>query len=181
MKPATFLLACSLLIGSTAAAQENEKNESEFIKPTIDLGCVVSDIDESMRFYTEALGFKAAGGFEVAAEFATNAGLTDNRMLNVKILTLGEGESATKLKLMQVEGGSAKADNDHIHSTLGFSYITIFVNSTDSALKRLKKAGVKPIAKGPIALPASLDATMALTVVRDPDGNLIELVGPKPK
>lgn len=181
MKFTICLIAVSLLIGNQATAQDNKTKDSEFIKSTIDLGCVVHDIDASMRFYTEALGFKSAGGFKVNAEFATDSGLTNKKPLNVQILTLGEGESATKLKLMQVEGGGAEAANEHIHSTLGFSYITIFVKSTDAAMARLKKAGVKPIAKGPIVLPASLDATMALTVVRDPDGNLIELVGPKPK
>jgi hypothetical protein len=44
----------------------------------------------------------------------------------------------------------------------------------------LAKLGVKPIAKSPVLLPESLvPGKMYLTVVRDPDGNLVELIGPK--
>jgi len=117
----------------------------------------------------------------VPGDFAKESGLTDSKILNIKFLTLGgaDGEEATKLKLMQVEGSGGQADQTHIDSTLGFSYITVFVKSTDAALARLKKAGVKPIARGPATLPASLDPSLALTIVRDPDGNFVELVGPK--
>ena len=182
MKSKILLLSAATLICCLfATAQETEKAQSEFLKPTIDLGCVVSDIDASLKFYTEAIGFKEAGAFEVSPEFATDSGLTDNKKLEVKILTLGEGPGATGLKLMQVDGTSAKSNNQYINSTLGFSYITIMVSSTDDAVARLKKAGVKPIAKGPVTLPDSLDPSLALTIVRDPDGNMIELVGPKPK
>ena len=52
--------------------------------------------------------------------------------------------------------------------------------STDDALARLQKAGVKPIAEGPAILPKNLNRDLSLTIVRDPDGNLVELVGPKP-
>lgn len=169
-------LACCLL----ASAQDAAPTASEFSKPTIDLGCVVSNIDASVKFYTEAIGFKEAGTFEVDPAFATASGLTDGKKLEVRILSLGEGPGATGLKLMQIEGTPAKPNNRYIDSTLGFSYITIMVRSTDEALARLTKAGVKPIAQGPVVLPNSLDPSLALTIVRDPDGNLIELVGPKP-
>ena len=163
---------------TTASLADHHK--SSFSKPTIDLGTVVSDLDASVKFYTEAIGFQVAGGFAVAADFAKDAGLTDSKALDIKVLTLGEGEGATKLKLMQVGCKGAKAKNDYIDTTLGFSYITIFIKSTDDAMARLKKSGVKPIAKGPATLPENLDPSLALTIVRDPDGNFVELVGPKP-
>ena len=53
-------------------------------------------------------------------------------------------------------------------------------NRAKAAARRLKKAGVKPIAKGPVTLPKNLNPEWSLTIVRDPDGNLVELVGPKP-
>jgi len=164
------------------AFSDNHESE-EFIEPTIDIGCVVSDIDASVKFYTEAIGFKVAGGFKVPGDFAESSGLTKGKELDIEFLTLGgaEGEEATKLKLMQVKGSGGKADQSHIDSTLGFSYITIFVKDTDKAMARLKRAGVKPIAKGPVTLPKNLDPSLSLTIVRDPDGNFVELVGPKPK
>lgn len=141
----------------------------------------MSDIENSLKFYKEAIGFREVPGFGVPGDFAKDVGLTDGAALEIKVLVLGEGDGATKLKLMQLPGvESKKSDNRHIHSQLGFSYLTIVVKSTDDALARLAKAGVEPIAKGPLALPANLNPELALTIVRDPDGNLVELVGPKP-
>jgi len=98
--------------------------------------------------------------------------------LAVRVFVLGEGEAATKLKLMQVEGATPKpADNAFIHSQLGFSYLTVYVDDTAATLERCAKADVKPIAKGPIQIGAG-DSAPYLSIVRDPDGNLIELIGP---
>lgn len=173
----SFTFVISLLVCQSVFAQD-ASSESEFASPTIAIGCVVSDIDASVKFYTEAIGFKEAKGFQVDADFATDSGLTNQKSLDVKVLKLGEGPGATQLKLMQVEGGSAKPANDFINTTLGFSYLTIVVKSTDAAMERLKKYGAKPLAKGPIALAAN--PKLALTLVRDPDGNFVELIGPTP-
>lgn len=189
MKTQRILLiaAATATLSALAIADHHLKGEgeaakkSDFITNTIDIGCVVSDIEKSVKFYTEAVGFTEVKGFSVPADFATESGLTANKKLDIRVLTLGEGPGATKLKLMQIEGGgNKKADHAHIDTTLGFSYITIVVKSTDDALARLTKAGVKPIADGPVVLPANLDPALSLTIVRDPDGNLVELVGPKP-
>lgn len=153
---------------------------SEFARSTIDLGVVVSDIEKAAAFYTESIGFRELEGFNVDAGFATDTGLTDNQPLSIRVFVLGEDESATKLKLMQVPGvTSAKNKTDSIHAQLGFSYITVFVNDTNAAMERLKKTGVKPLAKGPVALPKGFPEGVFLTVVQDPDGNFVELVGPK--
>jgi hypothetical protein len=53
------------------------------------------------------------------------------------------------------------------------------VNDTTAALERLAKLGVKPLAKSPVTLPESLAPGMTLTCVRDPDGNIVELLGPR--
>jgi catechol 2,3-dioxygenase-like lactoylglutathione lyase family enzyme len=169
--------ALMLLAAGRAAAAEAK---SEFARTTIDLGVVVSDVAKSVKFYTDAIGFAEAPGFSVPADFCADAGLTDSHKLDIRVLVLGEGDSATKLKLMQVPSASSKkTDNAYIHSQLGYRYLTIYVADTDAALERLKKAGVKPVAKGPVPLPPGFPAGMALVVVRDPDGNLIELIGPK--
>lgn len=91
------LVACSAL--PCLAAEP-----AAFPRTTIDLGCVVSDLDASVRFYTEGIGFRTLPGFSVEAPLAADAGLTDAKRLDVTVLVLGEGEQATRLKLMQVEG-----------------------------------------------------------------------------
>jgi catechol 2,3-dioxygenase-like lactoylglutathione lyase family enzyme len=100
--------------------------------------------------------------------------------LSVRVLVLGDGPEATKLKLMQVAGTSPRTgDTEFIHSHTGFRYLTIMVDDTGAAVERLAKLGVKPLAKSPMALPESLAPGMYLTCVRDPDGNIVELLGPR--
>jgi lactoylglutathione lyase len=170
-------LLAILVVSSTVHGAE----PGSFPSATIDLGTVVSDLPKSVRFYTEGIGFTELSGFDVPAEVATAAGLTDSKPLSIKVLTLGDGAGATKLKLMEVAGTSPReGDSEFIHSHTGFRYLTIMVADTTVALERLAKIGVKPIAKSPVLLPESLvPGKMYLTVVRDPDGNPVELIGPR--
>lgn len=167
-----------ILIGSIVTTGAAEKS-GEFASTTIDLGMVVSDLEASAKFYKEVIGFTEAPGFSVPADFCADAGLTDAKQLDIRVFVLGDSSSATKLKLMELpDVASKKSDNRFIHSQLGYSYLTIYVADADAAQSRLKKAGIRPLAKGPVPLPAGLPAGMTLAVVRDPDGNLIELIGP---
>ena len=174
---APLLFAFSLLPWLPAAEPQAD---SAFARTTIDLGTVVSDLEASVRFYTEVVGFQEVAGFEVPAAIATDAGLTDGKPLSIRVLVLGSGPEATKLKLMQVQGTTPRAgDTEFIHSHTGFRYLTIFVRDTDAALARLAKHGVKTLAKSPVTLPDSIAPGLFLTCIRDPDGNIVELVGPK--
>lgn len=171
----------AVLATAAAASLATAEEPAAFPRTTIDLGTVVSDLDASVRFYTEGVGFKQLKGFQVAAELAGAAGLTDNKPLNVRVLVLGDGPTATKLKLMQVAGTQPRTgDNAFIHSHTGFRYLTIMVADTAAALARLETLGVKPLAQSPVSLPQNLAPGMSLTCVKDPDGNLVELIGPTP-
>ena len=152
----------------------------DFPRLTIDLGTVVSDINTSVAFYTDGIGFRAVKGFDVGADVAQAAGLTDGKPVSIRVLVLGVGPDATKLKLMQVAGTSPRGgDNQFIHSHTGVRYLTIMVADIDAAVSRLKAIGVEPLAQSPVQLPESLGPGLSLLCVRDPDGNIVELVGPK--
>jgi catechol 2,3-dioxygenase-like lactoylglutathione lyase family enzyme len=162
-------------------AAETAAAQAEFNQPTIDVGCFVSDPDASVKFYTEAIGFKEVGSFSVPGAFCKETGLTDGQPLNnIRVLSLGEGTAATKLKLSSIPGHTAKTGaTKNVAAQYGFRYLTIHVADTNAALARLKKAGVKPLGNGPGAIPADIAEGAFLTCVKDPDGNIVELVGPK--
>lgn len=111
---------------------------------------------------------------------AGDAGLTAGKPFKVRVLVLEDAPTATKLKLIEMpQSKSKKNDNEYIDSELGYRYLTIYVNDMNAAAERLKRAGAKPIAKGPIPLPKGFPEGVFLALIRDPDGNLIELAGPK--
>jgi lactoylglutathione lyase len=155
--------------------------DSPFTGTTIDIGMVVSDVARSQKFYEEAVGFAKVGGFTVPVEMGADSGLSDDQPFDVTMLTLGgAGETATKLKLMQFHRKpGARQDLRFVHSTLGVSYLTIHVRDLHAAVERAGKAGVKPIAKGITAVPFA--AGVGIALIRDPDGNFVELVGPMAK
>lgn len=160
-------------------ANQKVQSDSNFASQTIDLGMVVSDIEKSLKFYKDVLGFTETTGFKVPGQFGLDTGLANNHELDVHVLVLGQGETATKLKLMQFKSApGARVDNTFIHSSYGFRYLTIPVKNLNLAVENAAKAGGKPIAKCPVLLPAGFPAGLALANYRDPDGNLIELVGP---
>jgi len=127
--------------------------------------------------------FAAAPAFRPlpdSADIAAAAGLTADKPLSIRVLALGDGPQATKLKLMEVADTKPRTgDVEFIHSHTGFRYLTLLVTDMEATLARLKQAGVKPLGKSPVPLPAELlpPGGFFLTVVRDPDGNLVELIG----
>ena len=183
MKSLTRSLAavavCATAFALGVSANQQTAPETNFASEVIDLGMVVSDLDKSLKFYKDVIGFEEADGFKVPGQFALDTGLANNLGLDVHVLVLGKGEKATKLKLMQFKTSpGARVDNTFIHSSYGFRYLTIAVKDVNAAVARAEKAGAKPIAKCPVPLPEGLPAGLALANYRDPDGNLVELVGP---
>lgn len=172
-----LLLSSLFLLASFAASAEN------FSSQTIDLGVVVSDIDKSLTFYKEVVGFSEIDGFEVKGDFPKQVGLTDGTPLKIHVLVLGDEEKATKLKLMEVSSPKPARNikQPYIHTLTGFSYLTIFVKDVDLVLKNAKQKGYKPYAKSPQTLPDGLPQDICLLMLKDPDGNFVEIVGPNTK
>ena len=166
-------LAASIFLAGAAGRSGAKGN---FARTTIDFGIVVSDVEKAAQFYTEALGFTEVPGFDVSKEMGGDSGLSNYQAFHVRVLVLGDEASATKIKIMEFpKAPGKKIDNQFIHSSLGYSYLTIFVSDTTAAVERAKKAGVLPV-KEPYQLGGGNNY---LTLLRDPDGNIIELVGPK--
>jgi len=139
-----------------------------------------ADFDKNRK--TRAFPMKPAGcavcpsSRPPAPSLASDAGLSDNKPLHVHVLVQGKEKTATRLKLMQFKNAPGKkVDNAYLHSSYGISYLSVFVTDITSTLERAARHGVRPVAKGPVAI----GGKRFLAIVRDPDGNLIELIGPK--
>lgn len=168
-------LSSVVLVGVTAFAQEAAEKKPVFSKSTFDLGIVVSDLDKAAKFYKDVVGMTEVKGFTAPANVATSFGLTDNQPVVVRRFVLSDVKDVPSLKLMAFpDAPGAKPDQRFIHSTIGFSYLTLFVNDMDAAVDRAKKGKVKLLGQ----TPANIGGNNLLTVIKDPDGNFIELIGP---
>ena len=180
----SLLLSMLLLLPAALFSKDGDaKPAGPFASQTIDLGVVVSDLGKSLAFYKDVVGFSEVEGFKVGGDFPKLVGLTDGAPLAIHVLVLGKDETATKLKIMQVKGQkpSRVIKQKFIHTATGFSYLTIFVTDVDAVLERAKKAGLKPYAKSPQRLPEGLPQDVCLLMLKDPDGNFVEIVGPLTK
>jgi catechol 2,3-dioxygenase-like lactoylglutathione lyase family enzyme len=137
---------------------------------------VVKDAARTAKFFTNAIGFTEVKGFSVTPELGRKIGLVDGHAVDVRVFVLGEGDLATRIKVLAFPQAPGKsADQAFIHSTLGFKYLTLYVKDIDRALERLKAEKVECLG----ATPLDLGGGTFIIVVRDPDGNFVELIGPR--
>lgn len=122
-------------------------------KSALDVGVVVSDLSASLQFYSALLGLEIAG--EIDLPFG-------------KLVRLAYGDSFLKLLSPPLKPG---AETSTLTGRAGIQYITFQISNIDEA-----NAGV--IAQGiPVDMPLQeLIPGLKVLMVRDPDGNIIELI-----
>jgi lactoylglutathione lyase len=170
------LLLLVIAIHLTTGAPVARAAESEFSKPIIDIGIVVKDSDRTARFLTNVIGFKEVRGFPVSSDLVKKIGLIDSHATQVRVFVLEEVEQATRIKLLSFpEDPGKQPDQAHIHSTLGIRYLTLYVKDLNPVLERAKKACVAALGETPV----EVGTGTWLLAVKDPDGNFIEVIGPR--
>lgn len=155
-----------------------QDSATEFSKGTIDIGIVVSDANQTAAFLTNAIGFKEVKGFSASAELGKKIGLMDGHGTDVRVFLLTEGDQSTRIKILSFPKAKAKKpDQKTIHATLGMRYLTLYVKDMNRAVERLRAANVKLQGQTPL----ELGGGTYIAVVKDPDGNFLELIGPMKK
>ena len=152
----------------------NLSAQSEFAGNLIGVGIVVSDMEKSLDFYLNVIGMKKVGEFEVNEEFGKSSGLTNGLAFHVDVLKLEESDDGNQWKLMSFGKDASHPMPKYIHDDTGVQYVTIMVTSLKPFLERIKKHKIKLMGDTPI--PLGEDNHFVL--VQDPDGTIIELIGP---
>lgn len=136
----------------------------------------VSDIDRSVRFYTETLGMTAGRRWErIGPEIAAIVGVDGARL---KMATVHLGDFT--LELIQYAGGGAAPINPKINQP-GTAHIGFRVADLDAACLRLRSLGVRfygtPASLPPPGSPPGrLPPPGARAVyLADPDGITVEI------
>ncbi|MEJ5227790.1 VOC family protein [Thermodesulfovibrio sp.] len=139
------------------------------IKNIRHIGIVVSNLELSLHFYSDLLGFKVVKKMEESGEYIDNI----SSLKNVKITTV---------KMAAPDGNLVELLYYHSHQRAtilhreiwqtGISHIAFSVDDIEQEYNRLSAAGVT--FNSPPQL--STDGYAKVTFCRDPDGNFIELV-----
>jgi len=148
--------------------------QSEFSSGLIGVGVVTKDITKSLDFYLNVIGMTKVGEFDVDENFGEISGLTKGIAFHVDVLKLQDSPEANQWKLMSFKKEGSHPMPKYIHDDTGMQYITISVNSLDPVLKRIKENNVKLMGETPVPL----GEKDHFVLVQDPDGTIIELIGP---
>lgn len=133
-------------------------------------GIVVGNLDRSLHFYCDLLGFKVVRKIDETGLHMDNLlGLKNVRVTTVK-MTADEGGAMLELLVFEaprpLEGGRREIN------TIGLSHIAFQVDDVDEVYRRLSDAGV--VFNSPPQL--SPDGFSKLAFCRDPDGTFVEFV-----
>jgi catechol 2,3-dioxygenase-like lactoylglutathione lyase family enzyme len=163
------VVLAALLSAATAAAAGVEVRAVESV------GITVGDMERSLRFFTEVLGFEKVSDAEVAgADYERLQGVFGIRM---RVVGLRLGEELLELtEYLAPKGRPVPLDsrgNDR-----WFQHVAIVVRDMDQAYRRLRQHGVGHASTGPQRLPDWNPNAGGIEAFyfRDPDGHYLELI-----
>lgn len=148
--------------------------QSEFSSGLIGVGVVTKDINKSLDFYLNVIGMTKVSEFDVDEGFSKISGLTGGIAFHVDVLKLMDSPDANQWKLMSFKREGSHPMPKYIQDDTGMQYITINVNSLAPVLERIAKHKVKLLGETPVPL----GEKDHFVLVQDPDGTIIELIGP---
>jgi catechol 2,3-dioxygenase-like lactoylglutathione lyase family enzyme len=139
------------------------------------VGITVKEMDRSLKFYTEVLGFKKISDNEYTGEsFEKLQGVFG---LNIRVARLQLGDEFIELTDYLTTGGRSIPE-DAKSNDLFFQHIAIVVSDMDKAYQQVKKYNVEYVSTSPQTLPKSIPAAEGIKAFyfHDPDNHNLELI-----
>jgi catechol 2,3-dioxygenase-like lactoylglutathione lyase family enzyme len=134
------------------------------------IGICVSDLERSLRFYRDVLGFRPRNELAVRGEPADTLLRLKDVDLRARYL---EREGVCIELLHYASPGHAGDGAPRAMNALGLTHLSLRVDDLEGFLPRLAEAGATVLSETRIDIP---QARTRAIFVADPDGTLIELV-----
>lgn len=159
-----FLLTAGCSIQSEAQVKEVDA-----------IGITVSDLNRSVDFYTQVLGFQKVSEYEGWGEESEQ--LAGQFGIHFKTARLQLGTEFIELTDYLTSGGRSIPE-DAKSNDLFFQHIAIVVSDMDRAYTRLRSFGVEHVSTAPQTLPVSIPAAAGIRAFyfHDPDRHNLELI-----
>lgn len=139
----------------------------ELQRPVLDIGLVVRDIGRSIAFYRDTLGMKPTRQISLDAESARAGGVSDEGF-DIQYMEFGD----VNLKLISFEN-TPPATPTGVDGASGYRYVTMWVKDMAATYADWKSKGADFLSE-----PIRRTPEIQMVFLRDPDGNLIEVLGP---
>lgn len=162
----TWAMIKALLISSLALAQVTKVEA---------VGITVKDMNQSLKFYTEVLGFRKVNDNEYKGnDFEKLEGVFG---LNIRVARLQLGDEFIELIDYLTTGGRSVPE-DAKSNDLFFQHIAIVVSDMDKAYQQVIKYNVEFVSTAPQTLPKSIPTAEGIKAFyfHDPDNHNLELI-----
>jgi catechol 2,3-dioxygenase-like lactoylglutathione lyase family enzyme len=166
MKQYLKLLLVSLVIGTQTYAQ---------ITGVGAIGITVKDMNRSVKFYEEVLGFQKVSDNEFSG--AAYERLNNLFGLNIRVVKMQLGDEFIELTDYLTSGGRSIPE-DQKANDLFFQHIAIVVSDMDKAFEQLRRFNVEYVSTLPQTLPITNVAAAGIKAFyfHDPDDHNLELI-----
>jgi len=133
------------------------------------LGICVSDLERSLRFYRDLLGFRPEHELHVEGEPSD----TLLRLRDVRLDAVYLQRDGVRIELLRFATPPAPPPRPRAMNERGLTHLSFRVADVDATLAALRAAGERVLDETIIRVP---DFRAAACFIVDPDGQLIELV-----
>ena len=139
------------------------------------VGMTVKEMDRSLKFYTEVLGFKKISDTEYRGEQLEK--LKGLFGLHTRVARLQLGDEFIELTDYLTTGGRSIPE-DSKSNDLVFQHIAIVVSNMEKAYQQVKKYKVEFVSTAPQTLPKSIPGAEGIKAFyfHDPDNHNLELI-----
>ena len=145
------------------------------VKRVGSIGITVKDLNRSIVFYRDVLGFRVIKEWEAYGDvYEKEQGLFG---IHFKTARLQLGEESIELTDYLTSGGRSNPEDAKSNDLL-FQHIAIVVSDMDRAYQHLRKYNVEHVSTGPQTIPSSNVASAGIRAFyfHDPDGHNLELI-----
>ncbi len=139
------------------------------------VGMTVSDLDRSVAFFTDVLGFEKVSEVEIAGDDYEHLEGVFGLRMRVARLRLGD-ESLELTRYLAPRGRPVPIDSRS--NDRWFQHVAIIVSDMDGAYRRLRDHHVEHASSGPQRLPETIPAAAGIRAFyfKDPDGHPLEIL-----
>ncbi|MDI2130227.1 VOC family protein [Yinghuangia seranimata] len=135
------------------------------------LGLCVGDLDRSLRFYCEGLGFAPVISYEIGDEAAATLEVPTPVRLTSQMIAKG----ALVIELLCYASPGATGTPSAHRNQLGLTHLSFTVEDVDAAAARLVEYGGTLLADTRTSMKTDLGSA-ELVFLADPDGTRVELM-----